>query len=87
MAERMLAENEHSMQHAHEYVKLMTKVLGQSDGHFEAVALKALENDPKRNHKVHIAENTLRRLRKVGCSGEGYKAKAREVFRLAKEFE
>ena len=69
------------MEHVHEYIKLQTA------GDNEAIAIKALENDPHRNSKVHVAENTLRRLLKTGSKVDGYKTIAREVFKYAKGFE
>lgn len=81
MIEQMLKANSHSMEHVHEYIKL------QATGDNETIAIKALENDPLRNNKVHVAENTMRRLVKTGSKADGYKIKAREVFKYAKGFE
>lgn len=61
--------------------------MGESTSDCETIAIKALDNDPQRNHKVHVAENTMRRLVKTGSKGEGYTAKAREVLKYAKGFE
>jgi hypothetical protein len=54
---------------------------------YETIALKALESDPKRNHKVYLVENTMKRLVKAGASNDKYKAMAKEVFPLAKVFD
>ena len=77
------------MEHVHEYIKTKTNLLGESGqaAKYEEAALNALNNDQKRNFKVEVAANTLRRLVKAGASGEQYKAKARELFKYAKYFE
>jgi hypothetical protein len=75
------------MQHVHEYIKLKSKLMADTSPDFESIAIKALENDAHRNNKVQMAENTKRRLIKTGLSAEGYKKKAREVYKYAKGFE
>jgi len=49
--------------------------------------VKALVNDESRIEKIPVAENLLRRIIKSGGSGEQFKAKAHEYFKLAKAFE
>ena len=60
---------------------------GADNGSFETLALKALETDPKRNHKVYQVENTLKRLVKAGVTNDKYRQKSKELFPLAKVFE
>jgi hypothetical protein len=50
------------------------------------LAIAALINDPHRNGKVQVAENLLRRLKKVGSEGEKFRTKAAEVYKYGTYF-
>jgi hypothetical protein len=52
----------------------------------ENIALKALDLDGKRNQKISTASNLLRRIRKVGGSGESFRALAQSYFSFATYF-
>ena len=89
LSDEQLKQHANEMEHVHEYIKTRTNLLGESGqaAKYEEAALNALNNDQKRNFKVEVAANTLRRLVKAGASGDQYKAKARELFKYAKYFE
>ena len=85
--EEFLGQNTSSIEHVHEYIKVLQSLLKEENSNkFEELAIKALENDKKRNWKVKGCENILRRLKKGEATGENFKGKAHEIFPKATAF-
>ena len=58
-----------------ELIKIRSRIYGETTPEkFEQLALQALASDTNRKSKVYQAANLLRRLRKLGASGDKFKA-------------
>lgn len=70
--ENALKSNDHSysVEHVHEYIKGRQTLFSETEGdRFLTLALTALEKDSKKQGKVYLVANTLRRLQKAAVAG------------------